>query len=171
MLDLMLGGEEQGMLVKMSFEHSLRSISKWESKHQKPFYSDGPKTPEETASYVECMALTEDSPGNWADLIAPDDFVKITEYINGSQTATTFGLEVEEKTSQRERVTSELMYYWLVQFRIPLEVQDWHVTRMMALIKIAGIKQSKPKKMDRRQVAEQYRKLNEQRRREMGTDG
>lgn len=169
MLQLAVLNEEQGMAFSLEFEHCLRSISKWEQKYKKPFY-DGAKTPEETIDYIRDMLLTPDPPSNWMDLLTEKDATTIIEYIHSNQTATTFGMEVEQR-GPKEVLTAELVYYWLVQFRIPFEVQDWHITRTMALIKIASIKQSKPKKMDKKQVAEQYRKLNEQRRQEMGTAG
>jgi hypothetical protein len=46
--------------VRIDFEHSLVSVSKWESKHQKPFLSSGVKSSEEIFDYLKAMVLTPD---------------------------------------------------------------------------------------------------------------
>ena len=42
---------------KLVLEHSLISISKWESKWNKPFLTRDEKTPEEMIDYVKCMII------------------------------------------------------------------------------------------------------------------
>lgn len=171
MLDILLSADGVQPAAKLTFEHSLVSISKWEQEHQKPFYGREPKTEEETESYVKYMLLTEDPPANFFKRLSMDQYKQIAEYINSKATATTFGPEPEQK-GRAETITSELVYYWLVQFNIPFyPTETWHINRVMTLIKIAGIKQSKPKKQSRQQIAEQYRSLNEQRRKQSGTAG
>lgn len=171
MLDIVLSATDVLPAVKISFEHSLLSISKWESLHEKPFYGREPKTQEETESYLRCMILNEDPPVNFFSRLERPQFERLSDYINAKQSATTFGIETEKK-GQQEVITSELIYYWLTQFRIPFQpTETWHINRLMTLVKIAGIKQSKPKKMNKQQIAEQYRQLNEQRRRESGSAG
>lgn len=171
MLDIFLSADGVQPAVKLSFEHSLLSISKWEQEHQKPFYGREPKTEEETESYVKYMLLTEDPPANFFSRLGEPEYKKIADYINSKATATTFGPEPEQK-GRGETITAELVYYWLVQFNIPFHpTETWHINRLMTLVKIAGIKQSKPKKMSKQQLAEQYRALNEKRRRESGSAG
>lgn len=157
--------------VVLRFEHSLVSLSKWEAIHEKTFFGGEPKTNEETLSYIEQMLLTEDSPENFLERIASKDIIKVNEYINSKQTATFFR---EEPGSSRSRdvITNELIYYWMIQFQIPFDpCQNWHLNRLMTLIKICGIKQTKPKRMSRQAIGEQYRNLNAQRRRDLGTSG
>lgn len=171
MLDIMLSATDDLPAVKLSFEHSLVSLSKWESIHEKAFYGREPKTEEETESYIRCMLLTEDPPANYFSRLSRPQFERIANYINSKQSATTFGPE-PEKRGPSEITTSELIYYWMVQFNIPFEPSEtWHINRLMTLIKIAGVKQSKPKKMNKQQLAEQYRSMNEQRRQQLGTAG
>jgi hypothetical protein len=156
--------------VALTFEHSLVSISKWESNQSKAFFGIEDKTPEETRAYLGYMLLTENPPENFLDRLTPDLFNKAIDYINTSQTATTFVDQTHSRAT--EIITSELMYYWLVQFNIPFKpTEDWHISRLMALIRVAGIKQSKPKKRSRESIAQQYKDLNAQRREQMGTAG
>lgn len=170
MLSIVLSATDDLPAVKLSMEHSLVSLSKWESKHEKAFYGREVKTEDETRSYLECMMLDE-YPVEFYTRLDPEQFTRIADYINSKQSATTFGIEAEQK-GIGELVTAELMYFWLVQFQIPFHpTETWHLNRLMTLVKIAGIKQSKPKKMSQKQLAEQYRTLNEQRRNESGSAG
>ena len=171
MLNIILSATDDYPAVKLSFEHSLVSLSKWESLHEKPFYGHEQKTKEETESYIRQMLLTEDPPENYFSRLVQTEFVAVADYINSKQTATTFGPEPERKGSS-EVVTAELIYFWLTQFQIPFTpTENWHLNRTMTLIKIAGIKNSKPTKMSKQQQAEQYRALNEQRRKQTGSAG
>lgn len=172
MFSIVLSPTDDLPAVKLTMEHSLLAMSKWESLHEKPFFGKEPKTPEETQSYLEQMILDDDYPVDFFHRLSPKQFEALTDYINSKQTATTFALEPEEKKGAGEMITSELIYYWLVQFRIPFNpTETWHLNRIMTLIKVAGIKQSKPKKMDKKQLAEHYRKLNEERRQQTGSAG
>lgn len=167
-ITLQLSDEET---VEVDLEHSLLSMSKWEQKYEKPFFGKDPKTPEETADYIEMMVVGDRPIKNFSEKIKPDQFKEITNYINGKMTATWFR-ETNEKKSSSEVVTTELMYFWLVQFRIPFHpVETWHVNRLMTLVRIAGVKQTKPKPMSKTELAEQYRNLNQQRREQLGTKG
>jgi len=170
MLTINLSAFDDFDSVELNFEHSLISLSKWESKYKKAFFGNQDKTPEEGAAYIKCMLLTENVPDNFLNQLSTDNIKAITDYINDTQSATWFR---EDKTPTRnsEIVTSELIYYWLVQFNIPFEVESWHLSRLMTLVKIAGIKQTKPKPMSKAQQSEQYRKLNAERRAALGSTG
>jgi hypothetical protein len=170
-LDIMLQPLDDEPVVKLSFEHSLLSLSKWEALHEKPFFGREPKTPEETMSYVRQMLLTDNAPDNFIDRLTADDYKSIADYINSNQTATTFAPEPQQRGSS-ELITNELIYFWLIQFNIPFHpVETWHLNRLMVLVKVVGIKQSKPKKMSKQELAEKYRSLNEQRRQQSGSAG
>lgn len=157
--------------VELHFEHSLISISKWESMHEKPFFDSEAKTDAESASYVRQMLLTSDLPDNWETRFQSENIVALNEYINSKQTATWFS-ETSESRSSGEVVTNELVYYWMTAFKIPFyPTENWHFNRLMTLIRICGIKQTKPKNVSQQQQAENYRRLNAQRRAELGTSG
>lgn len=154
----------------LELEHSLISLSKWESEFQKPFLSSASKTTDEILGYVKHMLVTklpEDIP---FDRFTQENLDQINKYINSTQSATTFGTMPERK-GPGEIITSELIYYWLVAFTIPFECQHWHINRLFALIRICNIKNSKPKKMSRHEMAVQNRELNAKRRAELNTTG
>ena len=73
----------------LQLEHSLISISKWESKWRKPFLNDDDKSEEESRDYVRCMTMTKGIPPEVYYAILPEDILRISEYIKTPQTATT----------------------------------------------------------------------------------
>lgn len=156
--------------VTLRLEHSLVSLSKWEAIHRKPFLDGKPKSPEELLSYVECMFLGENPPGEILQKLSEEHVRAINAYIEMSPTATWFS-EIQPETRSQETPTSELVYYWMTLYSINWEAQHWHLNRLFTLIRICGIKQSKPKKMNRANAAKRQRELNEKRKREMGTSG
>lgn len=170
MLNITLSATDDFESVTLSFEHSLVSLSKWESLHKKPFFNKDQRTIEETTSYIKCMLLTDNIPDETLNRLSSNDVMAIVEYINDKQSATWFREMPDQKLSS-EPITSELIYYWLVQFSIPFEVERWHLNRLMTLIKIAGIKSTKPKVMSKAEQAEQYRRLNAERRARSGSSG
>lgn len=171
MLTVYLSATDDSDAVELTFEHSLISLSKWESITKKAFYGKQEKTSEEAALYIKSMLLTENAPDEFLNRLSPDNITTITDYINDPQTATWFQ-DSQQQKSTKEIVTSELIYYWLVQFTIPFQpVETWHLNRLMTLVKICGIKQTKPKPMSKGQQAEHYRKLNAERRAATGSTG
>lgn len=155
----------------IQLEHSLVSLSKWESKFEKPFLSDlDQKTPEEMQWYIFFM---QNSPGvSFEELsrLSIDNLNEINKYIDSKQTATTFR-EESKKTNKSETITAELVYYWMLSFRIPYEFETWHLNRLFALIRIFSTKQGKPKKMSRTEQVAWQREENARRRAETGTRG
>lgn len=156
--------------VVVDLEHSLVSLSKWESEFQKPFLMPGEKSAEEIFGYIKAMVLT---PGAGLDVLqrcSQKNIQEIQQYIDSSQSATTFG-SMPERRGPSEVITSELIYYWMVAFNIPFECQTWHLNRLFALIRICNIKNSPPKKMTRHEIAERNRQLNAERKAKYNTTG
>ena len=156
--------------VELQLEHSLVSLSKWESIHEKPFLGKDSKTGEEILSYIKCMTLTPKVPEEVYLQLSQADFEEIHAYIDAKMTATWFN-EQPGAPKSSEVITSELVYYWLTVFTIPFECEHWHLNRLFTLIRICNIKQSKPKKMSRSEIAARNRELNAQRRKQLGTRG
>jgi hypothetical protein len=157
--------------VVLDLEHSLISLSKWESKYQKPFLSSQQKSSEEIFGYLKAMVITPDVDPGVLYRCTQKDINKIQEYIDSSQSATTFG-SMPERRGPGEVITSELIYYWIVSFNIPFDCQHWHLNRLFSLIRICNIKNSKGgKKLSRNDIAVRNRELNDKRRAELGTSG
>lgn len=156
--------------VELELEHSLISLSKWESKFQKPFLSDDKKTTEELLYYTEAMITSLIYPTDIIYKLSDENLDKINKYIESPESATIFG-EMPHRKMRGEIITSELIYYWMVAFTIPFECERWHLNRLFALIRICNIKNSKPKKMSRGEIASRYRDLNAKRKAELGTSG
>lgn len=156
--------------VVLDLEHSLLSVSKWESIYKRPFLSSGEKTPEEIFGYLRAMVITPDVDFDVLYRCSQATIDKIQEYIDSSESATTFGT-MPERRSPGEVITSELIYYWMVTYNIPFECQTWHLNRLFSLIRICNIKNSKPRRMSRHEIAQRNRELNAKRRAELGTTG
>ena len=156
----------------LQLEHSLVSISKWESKWNKPFLSKDKKTVEEFLDYVRCMTLTQNVNPMVYKNIDQKIANKITEYIEAPMSATWFNESRDANMPRsREVVTSELIYYWMVALQIPFECQKWHLNRLMNLIRICNIKNSPKKKMSRNEIYNRNAALNAARRKAMGSSG
>lgn len=170
MLTITLSATDQFPEVELTMEHSLLSLSKWEAVNEKAFFGREDKTAEEMLQYIKYMLLTENPPPDFLERLTPSDYKKISDYMTSNQSATK--VLQDAKKGPSETVTSDLMYYWLVQFQIPFHpTETWHVNRLFTLVGICGRKQEKPKKVSPQQIAAKYRELNEQRRRDMGTKG
>lgn len=157
----------------VQLEHSLASVSKWESIHKIPFFGDKEQTEKERLSYIECMVVGEKPPEDFLLHLNESNIKDITKYVSEDQTATEFVEELPSKNKPgiKEKITSELIYYWMVAFSIPWEAQHWHLSRLFALIRIYGIKNAPPEKLTPEEKAIRYRDLNEKRKRELGTRG
>lgn len=169
--------------VTLTFEHSLVSISKWESKWKKPYVSEAPKTDEELIDYFRCMTITQNVDPMVYVLMPESAKRKLIDYIGDSHTATNFYSMPKTTDSapkskgrkghanKKNVVTSELIYYWMIAYEIPFECQRWHLNRLMALINICRIKSQTDNKMSKKDTYANYAKLNEMRRKKAHSKG
>lgn len=154
----------------LQLEHSLVSVSKWESKWCKPFLSNRDKSVEEILDYIRCMTLTQNVDPNIYNCLTQDNIDKVNRYIESPMTATYFSEDPNGRKS-REVITSELIYYWMVALNIPFECQKWHLNRLLTLIRVCNIKNQPPKKRSKREILSRNAALNEARRKQLNTKG
>jgi hypothetical protein len=154
-----------GKSVKVRLEHSLVSLSKWESAWEEAFLGKQKKTTEQTVSYVEMMLVDEIPPEIFRKLLEKH-IEEIQAYVNAPMTATKLP-KPTSKASSRETITAELIYYWMATLNIPFECEHWHLTRLFTLIQVTNIKNTPPKKM----TAAERQRLNNARRAQHNTRG
>lgn len=153
----------------MELEHSLLSISKWESYYEKPFLTNDTKTLEEERYYVMCM----DTKGNITDNICKSlstyELSEIRKYMSKSCTATTINSR-EKQSKSRDILTSEVIYYMMIAMEVPIECERWNINRLLMLIRVCAVKNN-PKKMGMKDIMRDNAALNKMRRASMGTKG
>lgn len=163
--------KEQSLVM----EHSLISISKWEAKWKKPYFSrdkQSEKTNEEVLDYLRCMTVTPQKvlPEVYRGF-TKENLAEVTAYIEDPMTATTIR-QLQQPSNSREVVTSEIIYYWMIAQNIPIEFEKWHINRLLTLIRVCAIKNDpNPKKMSPGAIARQNAALNKARRAKYKTRG
>lgn len=163
---------EEFIIVKATdlvLEHSLISVSKWESKWHKPFLKDEKKSDEELLDYIRCMTLTQNVDPHVYLSLSRENIDQILSYINDSMTATTFSKI--NGSPNHEIYTSELIYYYMITAGVPIDCQKWHLNRLLTLLKICGIKTSKQKPMTKAAIMKQNSAINAARRAKTGSKG
>ena len=160
----------------ITLEHSLVSISKWESKYHKPFITNNKndvKNGEELKYYIKCMTITQNVDDRVYDFLTPKNYDDIRKYMDDPMTATTIN-EKNDKKGKQKPITSEVIYSWMIAQNIPVEFQKWHLNRLLMLIKVCSINNnpdSGKKKMSRRELMARNTALNAARRRQLNSKG
>jgi len=154
----------------LQLEHSLVSLSKWESKWKKPFISKEEKSQEESIDYIRCMTVTQNVNPQIYDFISSENIKAVAAYIDSPMTATTFARD-DRKVTNRDIVTAEIIYYWMIALNIPFECQKWHLNRLLTLINVCNIKNQPQKKLKGKALYEHNKALNDARRKQLNTGG
>lgn len=155
---------------KLTLEHSLVSLSKWEAKWKKPFLTKDNKTIPETIDYIRCMTITQNVDDNVYRCLSDDVLSQVKDYISDEMTATTFS-DLHKKAGKKEIITSELIYYWMVALNVPFECQKWHLNRLLVLVNICNIKNAPPKKMRKNEMLQRNASINAARKKALNSRG
>lgn len=152
--------------AEFQIEHSLISLSKWEMKWHKPFLGNDEKTDEEIVDYIRCMTLTKNVDPYLYYYIPKTVLTEIFNYIEDPMTATWFSKDEIKKSGigRKEIITSEIIYYWMVECGIPVQFEKWHLNRLITLIRVVNIKRTPPKNMNKKDVLARNKQLNAARR-------
>jgi len=156
--------------IVLEFEHSLVSLSKWEAKHKKLFLTNDKKTAEETVSYIEAMLVTPCDP-SLLNRLTNEHIEMLDAYVNDPMTGTTFHNMAEQAPKTSERISSELIYYWMSQFQIDKDCENWHLNRLFTLIRVHHAKSQKPKPMSKQKRVQTMAEINAARKAKLGTSG
>lgn len=155
----------------LQLEHSLVSLSKWESKWHKPFLNDKEeKSDEEMIDYIRCMTITQNVDPAVYYALSVDNVNEIKAYMEDQMTATWFSDKNNQRSRQRQ-VTAELIYYWMISLEIPFECQKWHLNKLLTLIRVCNIENAPKKKMKQSDILRQNAALNAKRKAAMNTRG
>lgn len=154
----------------LQLEHSLVSLSKWESRWCKPFLANDLRTWDETIDYIRCMTITQNVDPEVYNHISEENVRQVNAYIDAPMTATTFG-KGEKKPASRDVITAEVIYHRMISWNIPVEFQKWHLNRLITLITVCNLESKPPKKMSKRELMARNRALNAARRNSLGTTG
>lgn len=155
-------------------EHSLLSISKWESKWHKAYLGHQEKTKEEAFDYIRCMIIRPKVPNNIVHFFTEDNFKELSEYMKDPMTATVFNNNFDKKPEapSKDTMTSEYIYFLLSSYRISFhDVEKWNINRLMTLLRICSIKNEPPKKSNPKHLAKSRSSLNAARRAKIGSKG
>ena len=155
----------------LRLEHSLVSLSKWESKWCKPFLTKKPLSYEETIDYIRFMTLNQNVDPEVYNHISRANLKEIEDYISDPMTATTFREDKSQTRPNREQVTAELIYHWMISMEIPFECQKWHLNRLITLIKVRNIKLTPPKKRSTNEIMRSNAALNAARKKQFNSRG
>lgn len=155
----------------LKLEHSLISISEWEKKWKKPYLAPGSKTYMETVDYVRCMTINKGVDENVYFALTKKNIEDIQSYINDTMTATT--VPKNNGPSSKEVLSSELIYYYMIQNQIPFDCEKWHLNRLLTLIEVCSFKNIPPdkRKMPTNEIYARNKAINEARKAKYKTRG
>lgn len=156
--------------TELRLEHSLVSLSKWESIYRRSFVAYRPQNYEERADYVRCMTLNQNVDPLVYRCLSDKNIWEVNEYIDSPMTATTFS-EDNPKPGGGPIITSEQIYGWMIEMGIPFECSKWHLNRLMTLIRVCAANKQPPKKMSQSEIMRSNAELNAKRCAELNTTG
>ena len=157
---------------KLQLEHSLVSLSKWESKWCKPFLSAEKMTEEESIDYIRCMTITQNVPDEVYDHIPNDIINEVSDYIAKPMTATWFSESVKKnRKNNGKQITAEVIYHWMIALNIPVKFEKWHLNRLLTLIRVCDEENKPPTKKSNKNILNEYAALNRARRQKLKSKG
>lgn len=176
--DSQLWDEENNQFINTDYtvlhlEHSLVAISKWESIYKRPYLIPQTFSKKETVDYIKCMCLDDDVPDDVFYAVYGNATLmrQINDYMNSSPTATVVNDIDDKKKHNTEKITSELVYYWMAANGIPFTCETWHIDRLLTLIRVCGVKNQSPKKQSVKDIYARNKALNAARRAKHNSKG
>lgn len=150
--------------ITLQLEHSLYSLEKFEELTKKrllELFQTKTISHEDSLLYIKCMTINKNIPDIAYNMLTSEHFNIITDYINDRHTATTIVKKNNRPPlKQQEAITSELIYYWMIQANIPFECKKWNLGRLLTLIEVCAAKQEQPEKMKPKDIMKRNHALN-----------
>ena len=156
----------------LELEHSLLSMSKWESIWKIPFIGTE-KTSEQTLSYLSLCVLTPVFDRKLLTYVNDDNISDFNAYLDDPMTATVINDYRSSSPAKKSSTvtTSEIIYYYMLQYNIWKECELWPLNRLLTLIRVCSIKANTNNKMSEKDRQAYANRINEQRKRELNTKG
>lgn len=116
------------------------------------------KTNDEVYDYIRCMALNASESDPIFDYLSTENQEAINKYLERPMTATTLP---KERAASKKIITSEVIYYWMLELGIPFECEKWNIKRLITLIRVAELERNKgTKKVPQRDMISKYAEIN-----------
>lgn len=155
----------------LKLEHSLLSITEWESKWKVPYLSKKAHSPEKIIDYIRCMCIKEPKNPDVLNHLSMSEMERILGYIGDEHTATKI-YDIRQQNGRGETLTNEVIYYYMIYYGIPFSCEKWHLARLLTLIRVCRIKGgTNQQAMDLNSLFSQNKALNKARRASMNTRG
>jgi hypothetical protein len=157
----------------LKLEHSLISISKWEAIWHVSFF-DTKLSEEQLLSYIQCMSLGPEIDLETVLRLTQDNIKEIVDYMKDPMTASSVKESKGPQQRRRERITSEYIYYLMIRYNIPDRYDQWHINRLIMLIRICSAKEAEAnpqKKTNSRELMREYDSINERNKARFNTRG
>lgn len=143
----------------LHLKHSLLSINKWEMITHRAFFYE-PETlrnEEDLREYVSCMCLDQKVDPYVYYALTPKDFQTIETYMEAKMTASL--ISSDDKKQKPERITSEVIYFYMTQLNIWKDCEKWHINRLLTLIEVSNIKLGGGRKLTKEESAKKNREI------------
>ena len=155
----------------LRLEHSLKSMSEWESKHRKPLMGKEKHTMSERLDYIRCMTTNDVKQDNVYLTLTAAQLKRIDKYMNDKPTATIIS-RVKQQQGSNRFVSAELIYCWMSTFNIPyIPCEEWHLNKLLTLIHVCSEENKGPQKIPKGEAMKQQVELNRLRRQHLGSTG
>ena len=171
-------GEQRIPPIRLQLEHSLKSIARWEAKWHRSFIGRENLSGEELLDYVKCMTINRQEDPKIYDYLTQEDVLRIIDYMQDQQSAWEISSKKKTKKGKKGGTdTSESIYYAMIQFGVPMECENWHFNRLMALLDYCDCKGGSvsgaggPAKRSQKEIMEMYRAMNEKNRKKYNSRG
>lgn len=163
---------------KLHLEHSLLSISKWEAEWEIPFLNTD-KTSEQSLSYIKCCVLDDDFDELLLNTLSDKNILDFNAYLSKGMTAKKI-IDLRSSLSQKRKsrrpasqkaLTSEDIYYSMIQFHVWKECEEWPLQRLLSLLQLCSLKSNSTGEMSKSDQAKFYREENARRKAKYHTNG